>query len=68
MAETSKATEKKLEKLGRAVNRRKQALQKLKAGSSSALSERRTRKLVKRAQRRSRKLLPAQTAPEAPAS
>ena len=47
----------KIEKLTRAVNRRKQAFEKLKAGKPSAVGERRMRKLVKRAQRRKGKFL-----------
>jgi hypothetical protein len=46
-----------IEKLTRAVNRRKQALGKLKAGGPSGVSERSCSKLLRRAQRRKRKFL-----------
>ncbi|MHC4250704.1 MAG: hypothetical protein ACYS9X_16375 [Planctomycetota bacterium] len=56
MSETSTKAEKKLETLSRAVNRRRDALQKLRGGRPSAVSERQLRKLVKQAQRRKSKL------------
>ena len=57
MPQASDSAAKKIEKLTRAVNRRKQAFGKLRAGNPSAVSERHMRKLVKRAQRQRQKLL-----------
>ena len=56
MAETSSKVEDGLERLSRAVNRRRGALKKLSSGAPSAVDERRLRKLVKQAQRRKRKI------------
>ena len=56
MAETSKKVGDRIQKLSRAVNRRKDALQKLSSGAPSAVGERRLRKLTKQAQRRKRKI------------
>ena len=57
MGEINSAVGKKIEKLTRAVNRRREALGRLKAGGACAVSERRCSKLLKQAQRRRRKLL-----------
>ena len=55
MAEAGTRPEKKLAKVTTAANRRKGALQKLRNGRPSAVSEQALRKLVKQAQRRKRK-------------
>ena len=55
MSNTDTKAAKKLEKVSRAANRRKGALDKLKAGRPSAVDERNLRKLVKQAQRRKKK-------------
>lgn len=55
MSSTDTKAAKKLEKVSRAANRRKGALDKLKAGRPSAVGERQLRKLVKQAQRRKKK-------------
>ncbi len=59
MAEMNKTAEKKLEKLTGAVDRRKAALGKLRGGGEKAggVGERQLIKLLKRAQRRAKKLL-----------
>lgn len=58
MAEQNTATDKAIELLTRAINRRKAALERLKKGEKpGTIDERRLRKLLKQAQRRKRKLL-----------
>ena len=56
MAETGKKVKDGLEKLSRALNRRKGALEKLRNGRPSAVNEKRLKKLLKQAQRRKRKI------------
>ncbi len=59
MAEMNKTVEKKVEKLSGAVDRRKAALGRLRGGGekAGAVGERRLLKLLKRVQRRTKKLL-----------
>lgn len=59
MVETSKPVEKRLERLSKAVDRRKAALGRLRGGGekAGAVGERKLRKLLKRVQRRAKKLL-----------
>ncbi len=60
MAKTASTLDAKVAELTTAVNRRKQAIEKIGAGKSSAVDVRHVRKLLKQAQRRRRKLVAEQ--------